>query len=93
MLTVRDHILAGHYPDNEHGWALVPMRNGDTARVITAHGSEPLPLIGLTRSGTCFQWAATGTHGTDSGKYDLLPPAPRPAIAADFGFTEEPPHA
>lgn len=94
MLTVRDHILAGHYPVNERGWALVAMRNGVTARVITAHGDEPLPIIGLTPSGTSFNWHADGLHISDKlSGYDLLPPAPRPAVAADFGITEELPHA
>jgi len=88
MLTVRDHVLQSNYPINDRGWALVPMRNGGVARIITAHGDDPLPLLGLSPHGTHLAWSAEGAF-LGNGKLselDLLPPVARPATADDLGI-------
>lgn len=91
MLTIRDHILAGHYPTNDRGWSLVPTRAARVARIIAANGDDPHPLIGLGPGGSCICWMADGLF-MGAGKMselDLLPPLPRAAVAADLGITEE----
>ncbi len=88
MLTVRDHILQGNYPTTDRGWSPVPTRNGRTARIITAHGDDPAPLVGLTPHNMCLTWSADGAFhpGNRLSELDLLPPSARPATAADLGI-------
>lgn len=87
MLTIRDHVLQGNYATTDRGWALVPTRGGKFARVITANGDDPTPLVGLGPGGTALQWTADGTfHPGKVCELDLLPPVARPATADDLGI-------
>ena len=87
MLTVRDHILQGNYPTTDRGWSPVPTRNGRTARIITAHGEEPTPLIGLGSGGIPMCWRVDGRlFALEDHALDLMPPLVRLATAADLGI-------
>lgn len=91
-LSIKDHIDQGHYPTDDKGRALVPMRNGGTFTVTatdkpkTTYGEENGPkrrfIVGWDSKGI------VDTHTEDSS--DLLPPPPRKApIKVGLLYTEQ----
>ncbi len=75
-MNIKEHIEAGHYPVDEKGRALVPMRNGSSATIYATDGPDE-PIVGL-RPRVISTWRASGQwniHGHND--YDLLPPPPR----------------
>lgn len=78
-MNIREHIEAGHYPKDEKGRALVPMRAGGTAVIVaTDLPHEIFPIFGWTAAmGTQRQWQAGGRNSlSGEGAHDLLPPPP-----------------
>ncbi len=81
-MNIREHIEAGHYPTDDKGRALVPMRNGKTATIFGTDFSDYYPLAGryfiYDQRPFLGTWRADGQAGCDGpGRNDLLPPPPR----------------
>lgn len=77
-MNIKEHIEAGHYPKDEKGRALVPMKNG---RVVTIYATEFAggPIAGADGD-DLEHWRENGHYHTEGGGYsglDLLPPPPR----------------
>ena len=91
MLTIRDHIIAGHYPTNDRGFALVPIEYG-TAIIATPYGPPNAPLVGwygiLGSEPSIHGWTETGRFNPQArpGCLDLRPPVVRIATPADLGL-------
>lgn len=81
-MNIRDHIEAGHYERDEHGRALVPMQDGETATILAVIGESDWCLWGW-RSGAWpkrpLAWDKHGQLDTCSTpcNWHLLPPSPR----------------
>jgi len=78
-MNIKEHIDAGHYPKDEKGRALVPMRCGRTATIL----ATDLPfghfrIIGHIGD-SVTQWMPCGHQYSDERERpaDLLPPPPR----------------
>lgn len=88
MPTIREHILAGHYPVSEHGYAIVRLGHG-TAHVVSVHAPGRKPLLGYDAdNGEVMSWFANGryTDAANSSRIcDLQPPAVRIMVEADLG--------
>lgn len=80
-MNIKAHIEAGHYPTDEKGRALVPMKNGATVIVYATDAPcVPEAIVGYRRNFGPCTWSAEGHWHTSGGGYspnDLLPPAPR----------------
>ena len=79
-MNIKEHIDAGHYPKDEKGRALVPMRSCGIAVIFVTDADGPYSIIGRR---PC---AENPTGWTPNGKWnvhesysqrDLLPPPPR----------------
>lgn len=76
-MNIRDHIEAGHYPKDDKGRALVPVRDGTMVYTILCTdrpGSEPIVgfCAAITNSWQCWPEDGSCEHGLS-----LLPPPPR----------------
>lgn len=94
-MNIRDHILAGHYPCDGKGRALVPMKDQRTATICAKDGPEGEELVGwysdshLGRPAVC-SWQDNGCWQIKSCRLDLLPPPPRKApIKVGLLYTEQ----
>lgn len=83
-MNIRDHILAGHYPTDDKGRALVPTAHGlDTIAVICATDKPGrYPILGWLPTPARvqsieFAWDENGCAAGDSNTERLLPPPPR----------------
>lgn len=83
-MNIKEHIQAGHYPVDEKGRALVPMRNGATATVYTVQHGDPWPIAGSFKDDGFINgfslvcWQADGRISSSSeAPRDLMPPALR----------------
>lgn len=83
-MNIRDHIIAGHYPRDELGRALVPSEGGSQITVCATDAPHPHPIVGFGQ-GYVSTWTADGRwsgmvpsdfNNGISGA-DLLPPPPR----------------
>jgi len=69
-VNIKEHIEAGHYPKDEKGRALVPMKSGRQLVVTATDKPGPCPIIGWVEGiNHAFGW-----YGDSE---DLLPPPPR----------------
>lgn len=82
-MNILEHIKAGHYPTDEKGRALVPMRTDAVATICAIDGPKRgRPIIGFSK-GThappdTYDWPACGKfEASVDGHLDLLPPPPR----------------
>ena len=88
-MNIKQHIEAGHYPKDEKGRALVPMRNGKTAIIYLTDYDNPdfavWQIVGRIAGRhemepRCWQ-VNGGFHGDTAlgvcSPLDLLPPPPR----------------
>lgn len=84
-MNIKEHIDAGHYPVDDKGYSLVPMRNGDVARIYTTeHGGErsiagAVPDFDCINGHRLLAWQDDGRISSlDSARHDLLlPPVAR----------------
>lgn len=78
-MNVKQHIEAGHYPKDDKGRALVPMRDGRIATIAAIDfPNDVFPILGWPESSGERCWQAGGRSSLcGEGIYDLLPPAPR----------------
>lgn len=79
-MNIRDHILAGHYPTDDKGRALVPTRGGGVATVTETNSPLTQPLMGwLSGEREGHDWYADGHWNNlrQPHRFDLLPPPPR----------------
>ncbi len=69
-MNIKEHSEAGHYPKDDKGRALVPMKSGRAFVVCATDKPGPCPILG---------WAEDIHHaaGHYADSSDLLPPPPR----------------
>ncbi len=78
-MTIKEHIEAGHYPTDDKGRALVPMRCDFTATIYATDFPNDRPIIGRIDYGASQEighWLPDGMvmrDGTECQR-DLLPP-------------------
>jgi hypothetical protein len=83
-MNIREHIEARHYPTDDKGRALVPMKNGNTATICATDGPQEggryhvdIPLVGFHWCGA-LAWNADGVSALPFDQHlNLLPPPPR----------------
>lgn len=78
-MNIREHIEAGHYPTDEKGRALVPMRNGKTATICATDCPFGGGVVGWDGD-DLNSWDGNGHYHEGSvclSRIDLLPPPPR----------------
>lgn len=83
-MNIKEHIEAGHYPVDDKGRPLVPLRNGDMATIYTTEHSPGYPIVGGYFSGrsntSVISWSEDGEHlvsHNQPSSVDILPPPPR----------------
>jgi hypothetical protein len=80
--TILGHIEAGHYPKDEKGRALVPMKNGRTALIYATDHAGLFSIVGSCvdrlNGRMSWYWRVDGTSGgLPNASHDLMPPTPR----------------
>lgn len=78
-MSIKEHIEAGHYPVDDKGRALVPVRGGGTAVIYATDFNDDFPIAGKA-GGYLYSWHDDGIENHSlriNAKYDLLPPPPR----------------
>lgn len=79
-MNILDHILAGHYPKDDKGRALVPSRHGGTVVICATDMPGSCPILGFRIDDT---GSRVGAENADHGfgywpdTTGLLPPTPR----------------
>lgn len=87
-MNIKDHIEAGHYPTDDKGRALVPMRREEVATILATDAPGTNPIIGMFRVANGGEtavhlWTASGTVFRNSqSKSDLLPPPRKVKVTA-----------
>lgn len=77
-MNIRDHIVAGHYPADERGRALVPTRCGNTFVVRATDGPREYPIVGWTLvGGEGMSFTEHGTTRNHNESAWLMLPSPR----------------
>ncbi len=71
-MNIKEHIDAGHYPKDDKGRSLVPMRRGGTFVVAATDKPGQRPIVGWHVSD-----GAGITDVLHADDISLLPPAPR----------------
>jgi hypothetical protein len=95
-MNIKEHIEAGHYPKDENGHYIVPLRNGGLAWIYsTAHGrlNDRWPIAGSVCNEDCVNgselrcWAADGSLLLSGSitESDLMPPGPRKVKVKRWG--------
>lgn len=82
-MNIREHIEANHYPRDDKGRALVPMRGGQIATILATDrpdfdgGREP--IVGWIQPNASVHtwWHAGERSRQHPSALDLLPPPPR----------------
>jgi len=77
-MNIKKHIEAGHYPTDEKGRALVPMRDGPTATILATDVGDNWTVVGHCL-GQVYRWNDIGISRSSEPGYagQLLPPPPR----------------
>lgn len=76
-MNILEHILAGHYPLDDAGRALVPVGPEAVATIIAVDLPGSWPIVGHV-NGTLFQWNQNGyEHQGGDLRVRLCPPSPR----------------
>lgn len=82
-MNIKEHIEAGHYPRDESGRALVPMRDGRTVVIyatdrVCRHGEIVGHIEYSVHTWSVFGASGYPHDGQPTGRqFDILPPAPR----------------
>lgn len=80
-MNIKEHIEAGHYPTDDKGRALVPMRNGTPVPVLATDIEDgSFQIIGFRPGYGAAMWTAEGrfhAHTSGNSPYDLFAPLPR----------------
>jgi hypothetical protein len=80
-MNIKQHIEAGHYPVDDKGRALVPVKNGGVATIAATDGPPDEKLIGwyaIEGDGAWVcSWNADGSFMSSPYHCDLLPPPAR----------------
>lgn len=77
-MNIKDHIEAGHYPKDDRGRALVPMRCGEIATIYATDYAGRWPILGTIGRGAPSLWLETGVGaGGMVDDWFLTSPPPR----------------